>query len=150
MTRDDALRFLNSRPHLWEMFTQDLIQRTVEDETRITSLACDHSVRRLARLLWDLERHGGVVQDDGSRRLPLPLSQTTLAIWAGMSKKTVERTLRDWRKRGIISTPAPRTIIVHKTSALAVLAGVTRSNQPVLGTMRHVPHSREHERQRVG
>ncbi|WP_329250442.1 Crp/Fnr family transcriptional regulator [Actinoallomurus sp. NBC_01490] len=150
MSREGALEFLNSRPHLWEMFTQDLIQRTVEDETRITSLACDHSVRRLAWLLWDLERHGGVVQDDGSRRLPLPLSQTTLAMWAGMSKKTVERTLRDWRERGIISTPAPRTIIIHKSNTLAVFAGVTRPKQHAPGTMRQVPHGRNQERQRAG
>lgn len=149
MSQDEVLKFLRERPHVWEMVVQDLIQRSVEDEARITSLSCDHSVGRLARLLWDLERHGGVVQDDGGRRLRLPLSQTTLAMWTGMSKKTVERTLREWRKRGIISTPAPRTIVIHKTDELAAFAGTARKN-PVPVTMRRIPRRLGQERQRAG
>ena len=128
-SKEKALEFLNFRPHLWEILMQDLIQRAVDDEARITSLACDNADRRLALLLWDLERHGGIVQPDGGHRLPLPLSQADLAMWISASRETVERTLSKWRRRGIVTT-AQRSIVIRDTHAMAAIAGILDQRMP--------------------
>ena len=126
MSKYETRDFLNARPHLWELLVQDLLRRTADDQARIASLSCDSADQRLALLLWDLQRNGGIVQEDGGRRIPLPLSQTELAMWIGTSRETVERALAKLRTRGIIAT-SPRNIVILNAPALAARAKVSDS-----------------------
>jgi CRP-like cAMP-binding protein len=123
ISTDDMRSFLETHPQAWTVLAEDLWARLDEADTRITELSCERADRRLARLLWDLNRHGGVIQADGGKRLPLEVSQATLALWIGASRETVERALARWRKRHIIST-AQRVIVVHDAAALASIAGI--------------------------
>jgi hypothetical protein len=66
----------------------------------IVSLACDSVDMRLAWLLVDLVRQGGGVVDAGARRLPVALSEATMALWIGASRRAVDRALAKWRARG--------------------------------------------------
>jgi CRP-like cAMP-binding protein len=125
MSTDELRSFLEKQPQIWKLLAEDLWARLDDADSRITELSCERADRRLARLLWDLNRHGGVIQTDGGKRLPLDVSQATLALWIGASRETVERTLARWRKRYIIST-AQRVIVVHDAAALASIAGIHR------------------------
>lgn len=125
MSTANMRSFLEAHPQAWIVLAEDLWARLDEADSKITDLSCERADRRLARLLWDLNRHGGIIQPDGGKRLPLDVSQATLALWIGASRETVERTLARWRKRHIIST-AQRIIVVHDAPALASIAGTHR------------------------
>jgi Crp-like helix-turn-helix domain len=83
----------------------------------------DSADRRLARLLCELERYGYPSPSGQGTRLPIQLRQADLASWIGTCPETVERALRRWRNRNIVST-GYLTLIVHDLEALARIAGV--------------------------
>jgi Crp-like helix-turn-helix domain len=55
--------------------------------------------------------------------LPVLLSHAGLAAWIGSCRHTVDRALRLWRDRRLISTTY-RTIITHDRQALGRIAGI--------------------------
>jgi CRP/FNR family transcriptional regulator, cyclic AMP receptor protein len=122
-------RFLRSHPDALAAVALGLWERLEEAEARIASAGRDSADRRLARLLCDLEGYGHP-QEDGNglmmagTEIPIKLSQQEFATWIGASRETVERALRNWRARGIVSTRY-RTIIVHDLESLARIAGIT-------------------------
>ena len=118
-------RFLAEHPALLWPIAAGLCERLAAAEARIASAARDNADCRLARLLCDLERHGGVPDYDEvpGTQIPLKLSQAELASWIGSCRETVDRILARWRSRGIISTRY-RTIIVHDLETLARIAGI--------------------------
>jgi CRP-like cAMP-binding protein len=126
MASAEIREFLDSHPQAWVLLAEDLSARLAEADMRITILSCEPADRRLAWLLWDLDRHGGIVQPDGGRRIPIDISQGTLGMWIAASRETVERTFAKWRVRHIIRTPAPRTIVVDDAKALARIARIDR------------------------
>ncbi len=120
-------RFLDSHPDALAAVARELCERLEEAESRIASAGRDNAARRLARLLCDLERYGDPhLHESGEMAgtmLPVKLSQAELASWIGACRETVERNLRGWRQRGIVST-AYRTIVVYDLETLARIGGV--------------------------
>lgn len=114
---------LDSNPGAWDLLAEDLSARLSAADSTIAGLSCDPPDRRLARLLCELIRHGGIVQADGGRRPPIETTQRRLATWIGVSTETVERILRKWRGRHIISTE-PRAIIVYDINKLASIGRI--------------------------
>jgi CRP/FNR family cyclic AMP-dependent transcriptional regulator len=117
MSAVDMRDFLDSNPGAWERLAEDLSARLSNADSAIAGLSCDPPDWRLARLLCELIRHGGVVQADGGRRLPIDITQRRLANWIGASTEKVERILKKWRTQRIIRT-GPRTVIVHDIQKL--------------------------------
>jgi CRP-like cAMP-binding protein len=124
-----ALRdYLKSHPDALAAVALSLLERLEETESRILNTGRDYSAnQRLARLLCDLESHGYPHSTPAGQVtgtvIPVRLSQAEFASWIGASRETVERTLRSWRARHIVSTMR-RTIIVHDLETLAHIAGV--------------------------
>ena len=118
-------RFLSDHPAAVFSIARALSERLAEAETRIASAARDNADRRLARLLCDLGRYGepGGNGTEAGIQLPVRLSHTELAAWTGTCRETVDRALRRWRDRRIISTRY-RTIIIHDRHALGRIAGI--------------------------
>jgi CRP/FNR family cyclic AMP-dependent transcriptional regulator len=123
----DLRQFLQSHPAALAAVALRLWERLEEAESRIASTGRDNADRRLARLLCDLESYGnpqapghGVL---AGTEIPVKLSQEEFASWIGASRETVERALRGWRQRGIVSTRY-RTIVVHDLESLARIAGI--------------------------
>lgn len=121
-------RFLRSHPDALAAVALSLWERLEEAESRIASAGRDTGARRLARLLCDLEGYGHP-RDPGNglvagTEIPIKLSQKEFASWIGASRETVDRALRSWRTRGIVSTRY-RTVIVHDLESLARIAGIT-------------------------
>jgi CRP/FNR family transcriptional regulator, cyclic AMP receptor protein len=83
-------------------------------------LIAHDSVGRVARRLVDLaDRYGEPVE--GGVRITVPISQTELAGWVGISRKAVTNTLQVLRRRGWIQT-GRKTIIVKDLDALRARA----------------------------
>lgn len=83
------------------------------------------SQRQLARLVIELlDSFGSRTGDDAphSYTVDLGLSQAELGQLIGCSKRTVQRTLADWRRRGLVSTPRDRRIVVHDELGLRRIA----------------------------
>ena len=114
----DFRAFLQEHPRvaLLERMTRHLID---SDRRRLELIAYD-SVGRVARRLVDLaDRYGEPVE--GGVRIALPISQTELASWVGISRKAVTNTLQVLRHRGWIQT-GRKAIIVKDLDALRARA----------------------------
>jgi len=125
---DRFTRFMATEPGAMVAIVRDLEARLSEAERRLGGITSESANRRLARALLSLSMSTAL---PGVERTWLQLSQGELASWIGVSRETVERILRDWRRRGIIET-GYRRIIVLKLSDLTRIAGTQRTSRPVL------------------
>lgn len=123
-------RFLEEHPPAMFAVARGLCERLADAEERVVSAARDNADRRLARLLCDLERYGQSVTLPGrsgkeatGTQIPVRLTQAELASWIGACRETVDRALRRWRARKIVTTRY-RAIIIHDLEALARIAGI--------------------------
>jgi len=71
---------------------------------------------RVGRRLVELVDRFGEPSDDGMR-ITVPLTQTDLAGWAGLSREATVKALRDVRERGWLST-GPRSLVIHDVAAV--------------------------------
>lgn len=101
----------------------DLQARLSEAELRLGGIASEGANRRRARVLLSLSMSTALA---GVERTSLRLSQAELASWIGASRETVERVLRDWRKREIIET-GYRSVTVLRLEDLMRIAGMRQA-----------------------
>lgn len=71
----------------------------------------------------------GVVDNNGTA-IPFPLSQQTLAAYAGSTRQTVNRLLTKWSSEGVLATDGGY-LHVREPQRLRTLAGVSRSTVPL-------------------
>jgi hypothetical protein len=126
-------RFLEGQPAAMFSVAQGLCERLADAEARIASAARDNADRRLARLLCDLERYGTPdwAQGREGMAVPVPFTHAELVSWVGVSRETVDRALRRWRARHIVSTSV-RKIVIHDVEALARIAGIKVTRRPAV------------------
>jgi CRP/FNR family cyclic AMP-dependent transcriptional regulator len=129
-------RFLASEPAAWAAMVRDLEERLSEAESRLGGIASEGANRRLARALLSLSMSTALT---GVGRTSLRLSQAELASWVGVSRETVERLLRDWRRRQIIET-GYRSITVLQLDDLMRIAGMRRAVRPPPASVRSRTH----------
>ncbi len=87
---------------------------------RVEGLLFKGTAAGLAQTLLDLGRDHGV-RDDHGVVLPLRLSQTDLANLIGVTRESVNLTLTDFRKRGLVGLDG-RTLRLLQSDALATIA----------------------------
>ncbi|MDB5910354.1 MAG: transcriptional regulator [Massilia sp.] len=122
------VRFLDTEKGAWRAIAQELRNRVVEAELRTAGRSADSAGRRLAKVLLALippaRSFVRVRVEEGARtRSDFGLTQAELASLIGSSRETVERTLKQWRVRGLVST-SYRNITILQPEALARIAGV--------------------------
>lgn len=122
INRKDLQALLNRHPRLWEVLARDLAVALGATEDRLTEMAFEDAGRRLARALLRLVNIEQIRPGE-PYSISVPLTQADLASWLGTARETVERRLRDWRERGIITTGC-RTIQILRIDDLARIAGV--------------------------
>ena len=123
---DKFVVFMTSDPDALTALARDLETRLSEAQLRLGGISSENANRRLARALLLLSMNTAL---PGVERSWLQLSQGELASWIGVSRETVERTLRDWRERGIIET-GYRRIVVLRVDDLMRIAGARRPPRP--------------------
>ncbi len=120
ITRKDFLEMLRTFPDLTLRVTKLIGFRLRTFRNRIEGLLFKGTGARLARTLLDLARDHGV-RDDHGVLLPLRLSQTDLANLIGVTRESVNLTLGDFRRRGLVELEG-RTLRLLKSEALAEVA----------------------------
>ena len=89
------------RPRLAVALLQLLVQRTVTFKERIESLSEDTIERRLARSLVRFAEHFGVLEDDGSLRMP-PFTHELLAQYVCTSREVITLYMTRFRRQGYL------------------------------------------------
>lgn len=113
---------LDTMPRMSRNLSEFLCGRIRRDTKRIRSLATDPVPARLASLLHGYALRFGVPHPSGSSRIPLPLTQDTLAGMVGAARESVNRALRELKGSGIVSIASDYQIHVHDLDRLAACA----------------------------
>ncbi|MEV4079465.1 helix-turn-helix domain-containing protein, partial [Nonomuraea fuscirosea] len=91
-------------------------------ERRVLNLSNGDGTQRIIRLLNDLMERAGITHPDRSVTFAFPVTRHNLATWSGTSRATVVRALGGLRRKGIIDTGRPLTIIMPEELARKAVA----------------------------
>jgi CRP/FNR family cyclic AMP-dependent transcriptional regulator len=116
LTKSMMIATLNSEPKFSAFFLAYLLARISRVEDDLIDQLFNSSERRLARLLLLLANFG---KEDGAQRVPITLSQATLAEMIGTTRSRVSVFMNKFRKKGFISYNGK--IDVHSSLLDAVL-----------------------------
>lgn len=101
ITRKDFLDMLRSNPDVAFSVTKLIGFRLRTFRTRVETLLFKGAAARLAQTLLELAKEHGVPDARGVL-LPLRLSQQNLANLIGVTRESVNLTLSDFRRRGLV------------------------------------------------
>jgi CRP/FNR family cyclic AMP-dependent transcriptional regulator len=93
------------------------LRRTCREEAE---QAANDTLGRVALRLLDLAQRYGV-EDNGTVRIGLPLSQQQLAAWTGSSREAVSKALHVLRQRGTVETSRRQTVILDMLGLAAAV-----------------------------
>ncbi len=113
--------FLDAHHGASRAYRHVIAQRVRETGDNLRGRMETSGAQRLARLLLELAQRCGETTGQGVT-LAVPLSQTDLASWVGVSRATVTRALRQWRERKLVSTRQGHMTIID-TAALRRISG---------------------------
>jgi len=116
LTKALMIATLNAEPEFSALFLAYLLARITRVEDDLIDQLFNSSERRLARLLLLLANFG---KEDGAKRVPVTLSQATLAEMIGTTRPRVSFFMNKFRKKGFISYNGK--IEVHSSLLDAVL-----------------------------
>jgi CRP/FNR family transcriptional regulator, cyclic AMP receptor protein len=100
LTKDIMIATLNAEPKFSAFFLAYLLARNTRVEDDLVDQLFNSSERRLARLLLLLANFG---KEEGAQRIPITLSQSTLAEMIGTTRSRVSFFMNKFRKKGFIS-----------------------------------------------
>jgi CRP-like cAMP-binding protein len=124
----DFSAFIIEHPEALAAYLETVLDRLAESEQRILDTSTLNVARRLARALLDLITRFHNVEIRGTYRFE-GLRQVELAQLIGSSTESVEKVLRTWRTRRIVST-GPGSILVTDIRALERIAGYSAPRPP--------------------
>lgn len=105
-----------------EALVKHLALRSAERQTAIFDLITLDSQKRLAKVLLTLSAKLGT-PDGAFQRIDQRISQEDLAQIVGTTRPRVTAFMQEFRKLGIIDTPGPRSIRIHRQRARDYLGG---------------------------
>ncbi|HEX9889629.1 MAG TPA: Crp/Fnr family transcriptional regulator [Nitriliruptorales bacterium] len=109
---DAFRRYLTEHPLVMMRLLQVLSKLLRRADDVIVEQGTTVTEQRVARRLLELAADHGEVDDDGSVRVTLRLSQEDLAGWVGASREGVNKILAGLRDRGILETGRQRLTIL--------------------------------------
>lgn len=127
LVRQERFRqILHEHPEGWQALARHLNSRAGGAEERMCLMAGEAVKRRLAVFLLQLLARADLqARSDHAQLVPLPLSQTEMAEWVGVSRETVERVLREWVCDGSVQT-GRRSLLIRDVPRLEKIADVWR------------------------
>jgi CRP-like cAMP-binding protein len=115
ISADRFYRFLDAHQAAMRVYRRVMSERQHERDQSLRMRMESSGAQRLARLLLELAGRCGQVTGNGVT-LAVPLSQTDLASWVGVSRATVTRALHEWRERKLVSTRHGRMTIIDSAT----------------------------------
>ncbi|MGH2811743.1 MAG: Crp/Fnr family transcriptional regulator, partial [Actinomycetota bacterium] len=117
---DAFKKFLEDHPRVSRLMIEMLSRRLRDADLKRIELSGMPAVRRVARRLLEMVERFGKSGEAG-HRITLPLSQSELAAWTGVSREAVSKALQNLKARGIVETHR-RGITVLALDELRTLA----------------------------
>lgn len=117
---------LHEQPNVDHALKLTMRGRRIESDRLRLDVGKNNSDKRLARLFLKLAESTGTRGGDGAAVLDIPLSQEEFGQLICASTGTVERTLHNWRRRGIVSTSYRRHTLLDLPT-LCRIAGLPDS-----------------------
>lgn len=112
LPRERVRALFDSRPLLIVELTQQVVERFKQMESR-AERQVTHNVRaRVALALLDLSKRFGHLEADGSVELILNITQTELASLIGSTRQTVNTSLRELRRAGLVHKRGPHLVLL--------------------------------------
>lgn len=114
VTEDRFRGYLRARPHVYEAVTRSMSSRLRAADEQTQDLATLPVLRRLARLLLDL---------DGTRPLAVAagrLTQQELAAAIGATRESVAKALADLRARNVLQVVERRIVVLDRPALQAI------------------------------
>ena len=112
-TVENCYNFLITRPHLMILIMKIIASRHYQAKMLIQDLSINNARKRLAHFLLRTALERGTVQEDGSIRLRMDLSQEHIAQIIGTCRQTINRLMKSLRKEKIFQQEG-HTIIVQE------------------------------------
>ncbi|HWB98853.1 MAG TPA: Crp/Fnr family transcriptional regulator [Bryobacteraceae bacterium] len=100
-TTDEIEDYIQSSPKLGLALIQMMVGRCVDFEARLQSMALDKTPERIARSLLRFTERVGVLEEDGSMRIP-PLTHQLLSEYVGTSREIVTFQMNHFRALGYL------------------------------------------------
>ncbi len=116
------LVFIDAHQSASRAYRHVIAERVRETGDNLRGRMETSGAQRLARLMLELAQRCGEPTKQGVT-LAVPLSQTDLASWVGVSRATVTRALRDWRDRKLVSTSRGRMTIIDSAALRRISGG---------------------------
>ncbi|HEY0075672.1 MAG TPA: Crp/Fnr family transcriptional regulator [Abditibacteriaceae bacterium] len=111
MSNEDFTRCLHEIPQLCFNLLRLTAKRLRNTTDKISLLATQDVMGRVARQLLILSDQAGVLQSDGSIAIDLPLTQTDLASLTGASRQRINTVLTSFREQEAITCSSSQFII---------------------------------------
>ena len=92
---------IQNQPKLGIALIQVLVERCVDSEERLQSLALDKTPERIARGLLRFAERAGAREEDGTIRIP-PMTHQLLSEYAGTSREIVTFQMNHFRDKGLL------------------------------------------------
>ena len=118
LSRESFSQCMESHPEICTYLMITLAKRLREADETVAATTFLTVKGRVARALFELAKHVG--QDSGAGRVTLghKVSQGDLAAMAGVARENVSRTLREWKRRELV-TKSSAYYCVNDMAALA-------------------------------
>jgi CRP/FNR family cyclic AMP-dependent transcriptional regulator len=104
--------FVESRPGLAFEVSKQIGGRLKQIESRVESLVFRDVKSRLVLMLLELAKKFGVERDDGSILLEIPLTQAELATLVGSTRQSVNASLAELAKQGLVGRERQRNVLL--------------------------------------
>jgi CRP/FNR family transcriptional regulator, cyclic AMP receptor protein len=112
LSREDFVAHLRERPNTALKVLAEMCLRLRRADEIIGNLALLDVYGRVARILIELAKKGGVAQDEGVLIRERP-TQQDLASMIGTSRETVSRVLSEFQRRGFLSMQGKSILLSH-------------------------------------
>jgi CRP/FNR family transcriptional regulator, cyclic AMP receptor protein len=89
-----------------------------ESESRSIELAGSSTSQRVLALLHRWATNYGEMDADGSRTIPMPLSQQDMASFLGTSRESLARALRQLREAGVVATQRGAIVLLPQPDGI--------------------------------
>jgi CRP/FNR family cyclic AMP-dependent transcriptional regulator len=111
LNRREVMPLLEKHPEICLRLIMKLCERLRRTSAQVEDLLFRHAGGRIAKALLDLSRHSGDPHVE-ERVLELHLSQSELGNMAGITRESVNKQLKQWRRAGILKLAKESIIIV--------------------------------------
>lgn len=105
---------LQENPALYRDLSTALASRLRQANEEAAAASFLSVKERIARTIMQLAEHLGEKGDGPDIVIRHRISQSDIAAMAGLARESVNRTMTDWRRKGIVDTPSRATMIVHR------------------------------------